>query len=60
MVTQKMLAIPIIIPLDEGEIFHRKNEKSYLQLTGSLEKTIMRTALSLPSISQYVEKDRHT
>ena len=48
----------MIIPLDEGDVFQCKNEKSCLQLIGSLEKTIMKTALSLTSISQYVGEDK--
>lgn len=44
MVTQYMLVI-VMIPMDEGEVFQKMNEKICLQLIRNLEKIIMKMTL---------------
>lgn len=34
-----------MMPVDEGKVFQRKNDKTCLQLIRSLEKTIIKTTL---------------
>lgn len=50
----------MMMPVDEGKVFQRKNDKTCLQLIGSLEKTIIKTTLNLLSNSWYNEEDRST
>lgn len=59
-VTQWILVIVMMIHWMKGKYIRGRMKKTCLQLIGSLEKTVMKTTLNLPSISQCIEEDRHT